>query len=54
MCENEWFNDDDLKAALKLTYAQRLEMLQNFNAFILSAMSKENLKIAMELRKSGF
>lgn len=54
MDKNDWFNDDDLKKALKLTYAQRLELLESFNKFILSAISDENLKISMQLKNSGF
>lgn len=54
MDKNDWFNDDDLKKALNLTYAQRLEALESFNQFILSAMSEETLKIAMQLKNSGF
>lgn len=54
MVNDDWFNDDDLKKTLKLTYLQRLEMLESFNRFILATISDENLKIAQELKKNGF
>ncbi len=51
---DEFFNIDDLKNAQKLTYSERLKILEEINEFIMIAMPKENKQISLKLQENGF
>jgi len=51
---DEFFNIDDLKNAQKLTYSERLKILEEINEFIMIAMPEENKQISLKLQENGF
>ncbi len=52
--ENEYYNLDDLKRAQKLTYGQRMEMLEKINEFLMKAMPERSKQISLKLKKYNF
>ena len=52
--ENEYYNLDDLKRAQKLTYGQRMEMLEKINEFLMKAMPERSKQISLKLQKYNF
>ncbi|HDP70238.1 MAG TPA: hypothetical protein ENN38_05475 [Actinobacteria bacterium] len=52
--DDEYFNIDDLKAAQKLSYGERLKLLEDINEFLMKTMSKENKQISLKLQENDF
>lgn len=52
--ENEYYNLDDLKRAQKLTYGQRMEMLEKINEFLMKTMPERSKQISLKLREMNF
>lgn len=52
--ESGYYNLEDLKYAQKLSYAQRMEMLEQLNEFLMRAMPERNKRISIKLREMGF
>lgn len=52
--ENEYYNLEDLKRAQKLTYGQRMEMLEKINEFLMKAMPEKSKQISRKLREMNF
>lgn len=52
--ENEYYNLDDLKRAQKLTYGQRMEMLEKINEFLMKTMPERSKQISLKLKEYNF
>ena len=52
--ENGYFDIDDLKYAQKLTYGQRMEMLEKINEFLIKTMPEKSKQISLKLREMNF
>ena len=52
--ENEYYNLDDLKRAQKLSYDQRMEMLEKINEFLMKTMPERSKQISLKLREMNF
>lgn len=52
--EDGWNSLDDLKRAQRLTYGQRLEMLEMINEFLIKAMPERSKRISRKLREMDF
>lgn len=52
--EGEYYNLEDLKYAQKLSYSQRMEMLEKINEFLMKAMPERSKRISLKLREMNF
>ena len=52
--EGDYYNLDDLKYAQKLSYGQRMEMLEKINEFLMKAMPERSKQISLKLQKYNF
>ena len=52
--DDEYFNIDDLKTAQKLSYGERLKLLEDINEFLMKTMSKESKQISLKLQENDF
>ncbi len=50
----EYFSLDDLKKAQKLSYGQRMDMLERINEFLSKAMPKRSKRISLKLRRMNY
>lgn len=50
----EYFSLDDLKKAQKLSYRQRMEMLERINEFLSKTMPKRSKRISLKLRRMNY
>ncbi len=49
--DSDYFSLDDLKRAQKLSYGQRMEMLERINEFLSKTMPKRSKRISLKLRR---
>ncbi|MBI4727171.1 hypothetical protein HY768_08130 [candidate division TA06 bacterium] len=52
--DDDYYNLDDLKRAQKLSYGQRMEMLEKINEFLMKTMSEKNKRISLKLQENNF
>jgi hypothetical protein len=52
--EDEYYNIDDLKYAQKLSYGQRMELLEKINEFLMQAMPQKSKRISLRLQQNNF
>jgi hypothetical protein len=52
--ESGYYNLDDLKRAQKLSYGQRMEMLEKINEFLMKTMSRKSKEISLKLKENNF
>lgn len=49
-----YFDVDDLRRAQKLSYAERMELLEDMIVFLTKMMPLESKQISLKLQDSGF
>ena len=52
--ESGYYNLEDLKYAQKLSYGQRMEMLEKINEFLMKTMPERSKQISLKLREINF
>ena len=52
--ESGYYNLDDLKYAQKLSYGQRMELLDRINEFLMKTMPQKGKDISLKLRVMNF
>lgn len=52
--DSGYYNLDDLKYAQKLSYGQRMEMLEKINEFLMKTMPEKSKQISLKLREMNF
>jgi hypothetical protein len=52
--DDQYYNLDDLRSAQKLTYRQRMEMLEKINEFLMKTMPEKSKQISLKLQENNF
>jgi len=52
--DDQYYNLDDLRSAQKLSYGQRMEMLEKINEFLMKTMSEKSKHISQKLQENNF
>ncbi|HAD81440.1 MAG: hypothetical protein A2509_00305 [Candidatus Edwardsbacteria bacterium RIFOXYD12_FULL_50_11] len=52
--DDQYYNLDDLRSAQKLTYGQRMEMLEKINEFLMKTMPEKSKQISLKLQENNF
>jgi hypothetical protein len=52
--DDKYYNLDDLRSAQKLTYRQRMEMLEKINEFLMKTMPEKSKQISLKLQENNF
>jgi len=52
--DDQYYNLDDLRSAQKLSYGQRMEMLEKINEFLMKTMSEKSKHISRKLQENNF
>jgi hypothetical protein len=52
--DDQYYNLDDLRSAQKLSYGQRMEMLERINEFLTKTMPEKSKQISLKLQENNF
>lgn len=52
--DDQYYNIDDLRSAQKLSYSQRMEMLEKINEFLMKTMPEKSKRISLKLQENNF
>ncbi|MDQ7797786.1 MAG: hypothetical protein RDU76_02425 [Candidatus Edwardsbacteria bacterium] len=52
--DDQYYNLDDLRSAQKLSYGQRMEMLEKINEFLMKTMPEKSKQISLKLQENNF
>lgn len=51
---DEYYNIDDLKYAQKLSYGQRMDLLEKINEFLTKTMPEKSKRVSLKLQENNF
>lgn len=52
--DDEYYNLDDLRSAQKLSYGQRMDLLEKINEFLMKTMPEKSKHISLKLQENNF